>query len=99
MTAGAVSLAFLTGGAIGPGEMVLVFVAVLLLFGPRRLPDLARGIGRILNEIRRASHEFQDQMMRLDEPRAAAPPDPPLPPPREDPPSGSPPRPEDARHD
>jgi TatA/E family protein of Tat protein translocase len=60
-------LAFLFDG-IGSGEVVLVFVAVLLLFGPRRLPEIARSIGKTLSDLRRASRDFQDQIMRMDEP-------------------------------
>lgn len=63
------SLAFLTG-APGPGELVLIFLVVLLLFGPRRLPGVARVLGKALSEIRRASHEFRDQLMRVDDTRA-----------------------------
>ena len=62
-----VSFAFLTGGALGPGELVLVFVVVLLLFGPRRLPEIARMIGKIASEMRRASREFQDQVMKIED--------------------------------
>jgi TatA/E family protein of Tat protein translocase len=66
MTASLVSLAFLTGG-VGPGELILVFVVVLLLFGPRRLPEIARTIGKMANEMRRASREFQDQVMKIED--------------------------------
>jgi TatA/E family protein of Tat protein translocase len=62
-----VSLAFLTGGAVGPGELILVFVVVLLLFGPRRLPEVAKTLGKIVSEMRRASRDFQDQVMKIEE--------------------------------
>ena len=58
--------AFLTG-APGAGEWVLLFLAILLLFGPRRLPEIARTIGRVLEELRRASTEFRDQVMQIDD--------------------------------
>jgi sec-independent protein translocase protein TatB len=50
-----------------PGELFLIFGAVLLLFGPKRLPEMARMIGRAMAQLRRASFEFRDQVMRLDE--------------------------------
>ena len=58
--------AFLTG-APGPGEWVLLFLAILLLFGPRRLPEIARILGRLLDEMRRASNEFRSQVMQIDD--------------------------------
>lgn len=65
-----VNLAF---SGIGTGELLFVFLVVLIFFGPRRLPELARTIGRMMNELRRASREFQDQVMQLDaEPPSAS---------------------------
>jgi sec-independent protein translocase protein TatB len=61
-----VSLAFL-GGAVGPGELLLVFVVVLLLFGPRRLPEIAKTLGKMASEMRKASRDFQDQVMKIEE--------------------------------
>ena len=57
----------------GVGEMVLIFLVVLVLFGPKRLPSMARLIGQTLEQLRRASQDFRDQIMRLeDEARKAA---------------------------
>ena len=44
-------------GALGPGEIVLVVVVLMLLFGARRLPDLARSIGSSARELRRGLAE------------------------------------------
>jgi sec-independent protein translocase protein TatA len=66
MTAVAVPLAFL-GGAVGPAELILIFIVVLLLFGPKRLPEIAKTIGKVMNEMRRASRDFQDQIMKIEE--------------------------------
>jgi sec-independent protein translocase protein TatA len=41
----------------GPFELILILVVVLLLFGARRLPDLARSLGRSLSEFRKGREE------------------------------------------
>jgi TatA/E family protein of Tat protein translocase len=50
----------------GSGEIVVIFILVLLLFGPDKLPELARGIGRGLREIRKATDEVRSQL-KIDE--------------------------------
>jgi len=57
---------FLFGGT-GTGEIIIIFVVVLLLFGPRRLPEIARAIGKILSQIRNASNDFRSQIMKIEE--------------------------------
>jgi Sec-independent protein translocase protein TatA len=59
-------VAFL-GGTVGGFELLVLFAAILLLFGPRRLPEIARTIGRLLNELRHASDEFRGEILRIDE--------------------------------
>ncbi len=44
------------------GELAFIFVLVLLLFGPEKLPELARNIGKGLREIRKVSDEFRAQL-------------------------------------
>ncbi len=51
---------------IGPMELLLIFVVALLVFGPKRLPELARTLGRGLAEFRRASNDLR-QSIALDE--------------------------------
>ena len=46
-------------GPLGVPEMILIFVVALLLFGPRKMPQIGRSIGRALGEFRRASNEFK----------------------------------------
>ncbi|MCR4440110.1 MAG: twin-arginine translocase TatA/TatE family subunit [bacterium] len=44
-------------GMIGQWELLLIFFAILLLFGARRLPELAQGLGKGIREFRRAVKE------------------------------------------
>ena len=46
-------------GPLGVPEMILIFVVALLLFGPRKMPQIGRSLGRALGEFRRASNEFK----------------------------------------
>lgn len=46
-------------GPIGVWELVLIFVIALLLFGPRKLPDIGRTLGKALGEFRRASNDLK----------------------------------------
>ena len=39
---------------IGTGELVVILVVVILLFGAKRIPEIAKGIGRALHEFRKA---------------------------------------------
>lgn len=59
------TLAFL-GGSTGTGEILVLFLVVLILFGPRRLPEMARMVGRAMQDLRRAAQDFRDQVMRID---------------------------------
>jgi TatA/E family protein of Tat protein translocase len=51
---------------IGPMELVVIVVVALLIFGPQRLPEFARNLGKGLAEFRRASNELR-QTLALDE--------------------------------
>src|SRR5215475_12047094 len=47
---------------LGFSEMVFLFVLALLIFGPKKLPEIGRQIGRFMNEFKRASNEFKAQI-------------------------------------
>ena len=47
---------------LGFPEMVFLGLLALLLFGPKRLPEIGRQIGRAMGEFKRASSEFQNQL-------------------------------------
>jgi len=44
-------------GILGGWEIVLILAVVLILFGARRLPELARGLGQGIREFKKAAHE------------------------------------------
>ena len=50
------------GFGVGPGEIVLVAVLFLLLFGPSKLPQMARDLGRFVSEARRSMDEFKSEL-------------------------------------
>jgi TatA/E family protein of Tat protein translocase len=47
---------------IGPLELVLILVVALLVFGPKRVPELARTLGRSLAEFRRATNDLRHSL-------------------------------------
>lgn len=51
--------------SLGAGELIVIFVLVLVLFGPNRLPELARGLGKGMREIRKVTSEFQSQLAAI----------------------------------
>ncbi len=44
--------------------MILIFLILLLLFGAKKLPQLARGIGKSVGEFRKAREEFEDEIRK-----------------------------------
>jgi TatA/E family protein of Tat protein translocase len=48
-------------GPVGVPEMFVIFIVALVLFGPKKLPELGRTIGKALTEFRRASSELKAQ--------------------------------------
>ncbi len=56
---GQVQLAFI--GGLGPTELIVLFLIVLLLFGAKRIPEIAHGIGKGIMEFKRAAHDITDE--------------------------------------
>ena len=46
---------------IGPEEIILILVIALIVFGPKRLPEIGRTVGKSLREFRRATQDLRDQ--------------------------------------
>ncbi len=47
---------------LGIPELLIIGIIALVVFGPKRLPDLGRSVGRAMNEFKKASQEFQDSV-------------------------------------
>ena len=61
-------------GSIGFPELLVIFVIALIVFGPKKLPELGRSLGKSLAEFKRASTELRstlEEEIRLDEQRTA----------------------------
>ena len=60
---------------IGMPELLLLFVLALLVFGPKKLPEIGKQLGRALGELRRASEELKEgwaaEVAAVDEPPAS----------------------------
>ncbi len=57
-------------GSIGMPELIIIFVIALIIFGPRKLPELGRSLGKSLSEFKRASNELKstlEEEIRMEE--------------------------------
>jgi len=56
-------------GGMGMGEMVLIFLVVLLLFGAKRLPEIGSALGKGIREFKGSVREIEGEMKAADRPR------------------------------
>ena len=49
-------------GSIGMPELIIIFVIALIIFGPRKLPELGRSLGKSLGEFKRASNDLRNTL-------------------------------------
>jgi sec-independent protein translocase protein TatA len=47
---------------IGGGSLILIFLVIVLLFGAKRIPELARGLGKGIREFKDATKDIQDDL-------------------------------------
>lgn len=63
-------------GPLGFPELLIILVVALIVFGPRKLPELGRSLGKSLSEFKRASNELRstlDEEIRMEERKTAPP--------------------------
>lgn len=61
-------------GSLGMQEIIIIFVLALIIFGPRKLPELGKSLGRSLAEFRKASNELRqtwEEEVRLEKEKEA----------------------------
>lgn len=64
-------------GSLGVPELVLIFVVILIVFGPRRIPEIGRTLGKALGEFRKATDDLKstiEREVRLEELKKITPP-------------------------
>ncbi len=49
-------------GGLGTGEILLIFLIILLVFGARRIPEIAQGLGRGMREFRKAVRDVREEI-------------------------------------
>jgi len=49
-------------GSLGTGEIILIAVVILILFGAKKIPEFMQGIGKGMREFRKASRDVQDEI-------------------------------------
>jgi len=54
-------------GPVGGPEMIMIFVVILLLFGAKKLPELARGVGKSMGEFKKAREDFEREITRSED--------------------------------
>ena len=68
-------------GPIGMPELIIILTLALIIFGPRKLPELGRSLGKSLGEFKRASNELRntlDEEIRVEEEQRNSPKTPPV---------------------
>ena len=49
---------------LGMGQIILILLVVLLMFGAKKLPDLAKGLGQGIKEFKKATRDIQDEVTK-----------------------------------
>ncbi|MEI7811277.1 MAG: twin-arginine translocase TatA/TatE family subunit [Ignavibacteria bacterium] len=49
-------------GNLGAGEIILIILVILIFFGPKKIPEIAQGIGKGMKEFKRAMKDVEDEL-------------------------------------
>jgi sec-independent protein translocase protein TatA len=49
-------------GTPGPTELIIILILILVLFGAKRIPEIAQGLGKGIREFKKSMHEIQDEI-------------------------------------
>lgn len=52
---------------IGPTELIIIMFIILLIFGAKKLPELAQGLGKGIREFKKVNNDVQEEINKLDE--------------------------------
>jgi sec-independent protein translocase protein TatA len=55
-------------GNLGTGEIILIILAILILFGAKKIPELAQGIGKGMKEFKKALKDVEEEVKDTDKP-------------------------------
>ncbi len=62
-------------GGIGAQEILLILLIILLLFGARKIPEIARGLGKSMSEFKKGLKEVDEEIKKEEEPEKREPPE------------------------
>ncbi|MFN3872693.1 MAG: twin-arginine translocase TatA/TatE family subunit [Ignavibacterium sp.] len=54
-------------GNLGAGEIILIILVILLLFGAKKIPELAQGLGKGMKEFKKAVRDVEEEIKKTDE--------------------------------
>ena len=54
-------------GNLGAGEIILILLVILILFGTKKIPELARGIGKGMSEFKKGLKDVEDEIKSADD--------------------------------
>ena len=62
-------------GGIGAQEILLILLIILLLFGARKIPEIARGLGKSMSEFKKGLKDVDEEIKKEEEPEKREPPE------------------------
>ncbi|MGE5401538.1 MAG: twin-arginine translocase TatA/TatE family subunit [Ignavibacteriales bacterium] len=53
-------------GNLGAGEIIVILLVILIFFGPKKIPEIAQGIGKGMREFKKAMRDVEDELKTTD---------------------------------